>query len=80
MAIPLLHIHNHKDDCMYLFYVVYMICGCHFQGETAEHPWVELNQLAPMIRQMNAGHRKEVITAHNNNWNWKKLIELGMPL
>ncbi len=56
-----------------------MICACHFQGETAEHPWVELNQLSGTTRQMNAGHREEIITVHNNNWNWKKLIGLGMP-
>ncbi len=29
---------------------------------------------------MNAGHYKEVITTHNSDWNWKKFIELGMPL
>ena len=45
--IPLVHIQNHKDNCTYQYSSAYIQGACHFQAETAEMPWVELNQLAP---------------------------------
>ncbi|KDR72437.1 hypothetical protein GALMADRAFT_51291, partial [Galerina marginata CBS 339.88] len=54
--IPLLHVQNHKDNCTYLYSSAYVRGAGHFHGETAEMPWVELNQLAPQTRQMNNGH------------------------
>ncbi len=77
-AIPYVHINNHLDDCMYLFCTVYMICAGHFHGETAEHPWAESNGIRPMTRQMNGGHREEILNGYNNDWNWKKLIKMCM--
>ncbi|KAK0215318.1 hypothetical protein EDD85DRAFT_727323, partial [Armillaria nabsnona] len=68
--IPYVHVNDHLDDCMYIF------CRAYFYGETAKHPWKESNSMGPMTRQMNAGHRKEVLSGHNNDWNWKKLIKL----
>ncbi|EDR13065.1 uncharacterized protein LACBIDRAFT_322486 [Laccaria bicolor S238N-H82] len=51
--IPLVHVQNHKDNCMYCFVSAYILNASHFHGETAEHYWAESNQLG---RQMNNGH------------------------
>ncbi|KAF9547927.1 hypothetical protein CPC08DRAFT_729608 [Agrocybe pediades] len=48
----------------------------HFQGETAEQPWIELNQLAPQTRQMNNGHRQDTIIDHHSFWNWLKTVNM----
>jgi len=75
--IPLLHVQNHKDNCMYNFSCAYTEGACHFQGETAEMTWVELNQLAPQTRQMNNGHRQDTIIDHHSHWNWVKTSNIG---
>lgn len=77
--IPLLHVHNHKDNCTYRFSCAYTENACHFQGETAEMTWVELNQLAPQTRQMNNGHRQDTIIDHHSHWNWMKTSNMGAP-
>ena len=77
--IPLLHVHNHKDNCMYKFLCAYTENACHFQGETAEMTWVELNQLAPQTRQMNNRHRQDTIIDHHSHWNWMKTLNMGAP-
>jgi hypothetical protein len=75
--IPLLHVQNHQDNCMYNFSCAYVEGACHFQGETAEMTWVELNQLAPQTRQMNNGHRQDTIIDHHSHWNWMKTSNMG---
>ncbi|KAF9545130.1 hypothetical protein CPC08DRAFT_823958 [Agrocybe pediades] len=40
--IPLVHVQNHRDNRTYPF-SQYKECAGHFQGETAEQPWIELN-------------------------------------
>lgn len=79
-TIPALHVQGHVDDCMYQFGSAYCPnCG-HFHGETAEHYWPELNQLGPQVKQMNNGHRQEVISGHHSDWNWKKTMKMSMSL
>ncbi|KAF8810573.1 hypothetical protein BYT27DRAFT_7091579, partial [Phlegmacium glaucopus] len=78
--IPLLHVQNHKDNCTYRFSCAYTECACHFQGETAEMTWVELNQLAPQTRQMNNGHCQDTIIDHHSHWNWMKTSNMVSQL
>ncbi|KAF8955089.1 hypothetical protein BDZ97DRAFT_1968746 [Flammula alnicola] len=78
--IPLVHVQNHKDNCTYLFSSAYIKGAGHFHGETAEMPWVELNQLAPQTRQMNNGHRQDTIIDHHSHWNWAKTSNMAATL
>lgn len=75
--IPLLHVNDHKDDCLYEFACSYMVRAGHFHGETAEHMWVELNQVANFVRQMNNGHRQDTVIRHINHWNTRKIARMG---
>ena len=75
--IPLVHVNNHKENCMYDYACSYVENAGHFHGETAEHEWAEINQVAPQTRQMNNGHRQDVLIDHHSDWNWKKVVNMG---
>ncbi|KAE9384435.1 hypothetical protein BT96DRAFT_892463 [Gymnopus androsaceus JB14] len=75
-SIPAMHIEDHKDSCKYNFNTAYIPGAGHFHGETAEMPWVEMNQLGGAVRQMNSGHRIGVVTAHYTYWNWLKIVKM----
>ncbi|KAG5635469.1 hypothetical protein H0H81_011142, partial [Sphagnurus paluster] len=74
--IPLVHVHNHKDNCTYCFASIYIKHAGHFHGETTEHYWPECNQLGPQTRQMNNGHRQDTLIDHHSDWNWKKVANI----
>ncbi|EAU89719.2 hypothetical protein CC1G_07444 [Coprinopsis cinerea okayama7 len=78
--IPAVHVQNHQDSCMYTYGHAYTSNIGHFHGETAEQYWAELNQLGPQVRQMNNGHRQDVINDANGDWNWKKLRQIHSTL
>lgn len=48
-----------------------------FHGEQVETPWARLDLLQYSTREMNAGHRRDTITAHMNHWNNEKRKKLG---
>jgi hypothetical protein len=50
-----------------MFGTAYMECVGHFYGETAEQYWPEANQLGPLIRQMNSGHRHDTLIFHHGD-------------
>ena len=75
--IPLVHVQNHKSNCMYLFSSAYSKGAGHFHGETAEMTWAESNQLGAQTRQMNNGHRQDTIINAASDWNWKKIVNMG---
>ncbi|KAH6914266.1 hypothetical protein BKA70DRAFT_1182325 [Coprinopsis sp. MPI-PUGE-AT-0042] len=79
-TIPLLHIQNHQDNCTYLYSSAFTTGGAHFHGETAEHPWVYVNQFGGQGRQMSHGNRHDLYADVFNNWNWKKYINLPAQL
>ncbi|KAJ7182285.1 hypothetical protein C8R43DRAFT_1115929 [Mycena crocata] len=74
-CIPALHVQGHQEGCMYAYSSAYMLATTHFHGETAEHYWPELNQLSSKTRQMNGGHRQDVIMHHHSDWNYKKMAK-----
>lgn len=75
-VIPLVHIQNHNDDCMYRFASAYTENAGHFHGETAEHFWPTGNQLGGQTRQMNAGHCHDTLIDHFGDWNFKKMVNI----
>ncbi len=81
--IPVVHVQNHKENCMYLYSSVY-IPGAGHKQEIAKMTWAEFNQLGPQVQQMNNGHRQDTIIDHYGDWNWKKTanmckVYLGLP-
>ncbi|THU83255.1 hypothetical protein K435DRAFT_871479 [Dendrothele bispora CBS 962.96] len=72
VCIPLVHVQNHADICMYLYASVYKPCVGRFIGETAEMLWPELNQIGGATRQMTPGRREDTIIFHMTYWNFRK--------
>ncbi|KAF9548461.1 hypothetical protein CPC08DRAFT_729506 [Agrocybe pediades] len=78
--VPLVHIHNHKENCMYLYSSSYTECTGHLHGETAETEWPEVNQLVPQARQMNEGARQDIYITLHGDWNLKKVLNMATLL
>ncbi|TEB21039.1 hypothetical protein FA13DRAFT_1834789 [Coprinellus micaceus] len=79
-CVPLVHVSNHKDNCMYLYSSAYKTCAGHFHGETAEHVWPYSNQFGGQGRQMCNGNRHDLYIDMFNYWNFMKLVQLGAQL
>lgn len=75
-VIDALHIHNHREKCMYLFSANYKEAIGRLAAIGSEQYWSENNQLGPQTRQMNKGHRHDKISEHHSDWNWKKTKHL----
>jgi hypothetical protein len=78
MGIGLFHIHGHQDSCLPRFSPSYIPGAKQVDGEIIETLWAPLNNISRSIRGMSLAHRQEVLDAHINHSNWKKLVQIGM--
>jgi hypothetical protein len=79
-GIGLFHIHGHQDSCLPWFSPSYIPRAKQIDGEIIESLWAPLNHVSRSIRGMSLSHRQEVLDAHMNHSNWKKLVRIGLPL
>ncbi|KAH9014734.1 hypothetical protein EDB84DRAFT_1277578 [Lactarius hengduanensis] len=77
-GIGLFHIHGHQDSCLPRFSPSYIPGAKQVDGEIIETLWAPLNNISRSIRGMSLDHRQEVLDAHMNHSNWKKLVRIGM--
>lgn len=77
-GIGLFHIHGHKDSCLPRFSPSYIPGAKQVDGEIIESLWAPLNHISRSIRGMSLVHRQEVLDAHMNHSNFKKMIHIGM--
>jgi hypothetical protein len=78
MGIGLFHIHGHQDSCLPRFSPSYIPGAKQVDGEIIETLWAPLNNISRSIRGMSLVHRQEVLDAHINHSNWKKLVRIGL--
>ncbi|KAH9035584.1 hypothetical protein EDB84DRAFT_1269414 [Lactarius hengduanensis] len=76
MGIGLFHIHGHQDSCLPRFSPSYIPGAKQVDGEIIETLWAPLNNISRSIRGMSLDHRQEVLDAHMNHSNWKKLVRI----
>jgi hypothetical protein len=79
-GIGLFHIHGHKDSCLPRFSPSYIPGAKQVDGEIIESLWAPLNNISRSIRGMSLVHRQEVLDAHMNHSNWKKMVRIGVWL
>lgn len=79
-GIGLFHIHGHKDSCLPRFSPSYISGAKQVDGEIIETLWAPLNNISRSIRGMTLAHRQEVLDAHMDHSNWKKMVHIGMWL
>ncbi|KAH8985344.1 hypothetical protein EDB86DRAFT_2810252 [Lactarius hatsudake] len=73
-GIGLFHIHGHQDSCLPRFSPSYIPGAKQVDGEIIETLWAPLNNVSRSIRGMSLTHRQEVLDAHMNHSNWKKMV------
>ncbi|KAH9017834.1 hypothetical protein EDB85DRAFT_1874207 [Lactarius pseudohatsudake] len=76
MGIGLFHIHGHQDSCLPRFSPSYIPGAKQVDGEIIETLWAPLNNISRSLRGMSLYHRQEVLDAHMNHSNWKKLVRM----
>ena len=79
-GIGLFHIHGHQDTCLPRYSPSYIPGAKQVDGEIIESLWAPLNEISRSLRGMSLSHRQEVLDAHMNHSNWKKMVRIGMPL
>ncbi|KAI9432714.1 hypothetical protein H4582DRAFT_1820825 [Lactarius indigo] len=76
MGIGLFHIHGHQDSCLPRYSPSYIPGAKQVDGEIIETLWAPLNNISRSLRGMSLDHRQEVLDAHINHSNWKKLVRI----
>ncbi|KAH9008024.1 hypothetical protein EDB85DRAFT_1904662 [Lactarius pseudohatsudake] len=76
MGIGLFHIHGHQDSCLPRYSPSYIQGAKQVDGEIIETLWAPLNNISRSLRGMSLDHRQEVLDAHINHSNWKKLVRI----
>ncbi|KAN0130182.1 hypothetical protein V8E53_011939, partial [Lactarius tabidus] len=76
-GIGLFHIHGHQDSCLPCFSPSYIPGAKQVDGEIIEMLWAPLNNISWSIRGMSLAHHQEVLDAHMNHSNWKKMVHIG---
>lgn len=77
-GIGLFHIHGHQDSCLPRYSPSFISGAKQVDGEIIETLWAPLNNISRSLRGMSLAHRQEVLDAHMNHSNWKKLVRIGM--
>ncbi|KAI9443974.1 hypothetical protein H4582DRAFT_2053729 [Lactarius indigo] len=75
-GIGLFHIHGHQDSCLPRFSPSYIPGAKQVDGEIIETLWAPLNNISWSIRGMSLAHCQEVLDAHMNHSNWKKMVRI----
>ena len=78
-GIGLFHIHGHQDTCLPRYSPSYIPRAKQIDGEIIESLWAPLNEISRSLRGMSLSHRQEVLDAHMNHSNQKKMVRIGMP-
>ena len=76
-GIGLFHIHGHQDSCLPRYSPSFIPGAKQVDGEIIETLWAPLNNISRSSCGMSLAHRQEVIDAHMNYLNWKKLVRIG---
>jgi len=79
-AIPKMHIKNHIEACQLLWAFNYLGYTGETCGELIETCWSEGNQAAGSTKEMNDGHRHDMLDEYHGYWNWTKTHRLGMQI
>ncbi|KAF7288964.1 hypothetical protein MIND_01413000 [Mycena indigotica] len=79
-AIGKLHILGHEKKCIFEFNLNLLYFVGLLTGELIETGWAEHNLTGGSTREMNDGHRHDVIDGTSDHWNWDKLVRLATSL
>ena len=76
-GIGLFHIHGNQNLCLPRYSLSYIPGAKQVDGEIIETLWALLNNISQSICGMSLAHQQEVLDAHMNHSNWKKMVRIG---
>ena len=78
--VPKFHLPAHITSCQWSFSFNWMKGVGRTDGEEPERGWANLNAAALSTKDMGPGHRRDTLDDYMGDWNWKKLVRLGLFL
>ncbi|KAN0141876.1 hypothetical protein V8E53_000338 [Lactarius tabidus] len=75
-GIGLFHIHGHQDSCLPRYSPSFIPGAKQVDGEIIETLWAPLNNISRSLHGMSLAHHQEVLDAHMNHSNWKKMVQI----
>ncbi|KAG9125670.1 hypothetical protein FRC07_006686 [Ceratobasidium sp. 392] len=79
-GIPKFHLMGHKQACYDRFSLNYMQYVGRIEGEGCERAWAYLNETAGSTSEMSPGFRHDTINYLMADWNYTKMIGMGVFL
>ncbi|KAN0136041.1 hypothetical protein V8E53_006202 [Lactarius tabidus] len=76
-GIGLFHIHGHQDSCLSRYSPSFIPGAKQVNREIIETLWAPLNNISRSLCGMSLAHCQEVLDAHMNHSNWKKMVRLS---
>ena len=77
-VVPKFHLPAHIPSCQTRFAFMFTQGAGLGDGEAPERGWADSNPLGPSTREMGPGSRRDTLDYHWGDYNWTKIIELGM--
>ncbi len=74
IGIPSWHVNGHGPFCQTNYSLSYISGVGRTCGEDIETSWSHTNSLAPSVREMGPGSRRETLNDHWNGWNFRKVV------
>lgn len=78
-GIGLFHVHGHQDSCLSRYAPTFLEGAGRVDGEIVETLWPGVNEISPSTRGATLAYRSELLNAHMNDSNLKKLVQMGEP-
>ena len=78
--VPKFHLPAHIAPCQWSFSFNWTKGVGRMDGEEPERGWASLNAAASSTKDMGPGHRRDTLDDYMGDWNWKKLVRLGVFL
>lgn len=76
--VPKFHLPAHVNKCQTLFSFNFARFVGRTDGEAPERGWSNINPVASSTKAMGPGCRRDTLDDHFGDWNWKKVVGLGM--
>ena len=78
--VPKFHLPAHIASCQWSYSFNWTKGVGRTDGEEPERGWANLNPAASSTKDMGPGHRRDTLDDYFGDWNWKKIIKLGLSL
>ena len=76
--VPKFHLPAHITSCQWAFSFNWIKGVGWTDGEEPERGWANINAAASSTKDMGPGHRRDTLDDYFGDWNWKKLVKLGV--